>query len=99
MSKSTDWLDSLCERLPHVRPDFIREVREMDHEELQRRMLIGSDWQGSFASCLNGIKEIAVLPGGGIDSCRMPDDIRRIVQALAQACPVTWQDDWRGRPK
>lgn len=95
----TDWIDRLAASLPHVRPRFVDEVREMSHEELQRRCLIGADWQGSFASCLNGIKEIAVIPGGGLDSCRMPDDIRRIVDQLIEHCPITWEDAWQGRKK
>ncbi len=94
-----DWLDQLAERLPHVRPNFIDEVRKMEPMELRRRLLISSDWQGSFNSCLNGIKEIAVIPGGGIDGCRMPDDVRRIVERLVKECPVTWENSWMGHKK
>lgn len=94
-----DWLDQLAEGLPHVRPDFIEEVRKMEPMELRRRLLIGSDWQGGFSSCLNGIKEIAVIPGGGIDGCRMPDDVRRIVERLVKECPVTWENSYLGHKK
>jgi hypothetical protein len=94
-----DWLDILAEGLPHVRPDFIDEVRKMEPMELRRRLLIGSDWQGAWAASLNGIKEIAVIPGGGIDNCRSPDDVRRIVEQLVKECPVTWENSWRGQKK
>lgn len=95
----SDWLDLLVKDMPHVRPDYIEEVRKMEPMEMRRRLLISSDWQGAYASCLNGIKEIAVIPGGGIDGCRMPDDIKRIVERLVEECPVTFEHSWRGSTK
>jgi hypothetical protein len=93
------WIDMLVEKLGHVRPDFVADVKGMPRQELQRRCLIGSDWQGSFACCLDGIKEIAVMPGGCIDGCRQPGDVRRVVLTLVEHCPITWEDCAHGRVK
>jgi hypothetical protein len=77
-------IDDLVKRLPHVRPGFVEEVKMMSREELQRRLLIGSDWIGSFSHSLDGIPRIAHLPGGGIDGCRLPRNIRDIVLYLVK---------------
>ena len=68
--------------LTFVRDDFIKNVSEMPREELQRRILVQADWHGHYAACLDGIPEIQHIRGGGIDKCRQPDDIRRIVLNL-----------------
>jgi hypothetical protein len=96
---SFHWIDALVTRLPHVRPDFVEEVKTMSREELQRRVLIGSDWQGSFACSLDGIAEISCMPGGGIDGCRLPDNVRSIVTQLVKECPKTWAKTWTGQMK
>lgn len=95
----SDWIDELVKQLPHVRPKFVKEVREMPITELQRRVLIGSDWQGSFLCSLDGIKEITFIPGGGIDGCRLANEIRCIVEYLAKHCPLTFENTWKGENK
>lgn len=93
------WIDELVEMLPHVRPAFVKQVKEMSREELQRGVLIGSDWQGSFACALDGIPEISCMPGSGIDGCRSHKEIRAIVTQLVKECPKTWEDSWIGQFK
>jgi hypothetical protein len=93
------WIDSLVLQLPRVAPDFVEDVKAMSREELQRRVLILSDWHGHFAHSLDGIPEIACLPGGGIDGCRADREVRAIVTQLVKACPVTWAKTWRGQLK
>lgn len=97
--KDSRWIDSLVARLPHVRPSFVEEVKAMSLEELQRRVLIGSDWQGSFACSLDGIPEISCMPGGGIDGCRTGTEVRAIVAQLVAECPKTWARTWTGQMK
>jgi hypothetical protein len=48
----------------------------MSREELQRRVLIGSDWQGEFLCSLDGIPEIPYIPGCRIDGCRTGKEVR-----------------------
>lgn len=93
------WLDALVRRLPHVRPEFVEEVKTMSREELQRRVLIGSDWQGAFACALDGIPEISCMPGGGIDGCRSHKEVRAIVTQLVKAGSKTWAKSWVGQMK
>jgi hypothetical protein len=95
----THWIDSLATNLPHVRPSFVEEVKTMSREELQRRVLIGADWQGTFACSLDGIPEISCMPGSGIDGCRTYREIRAIVTQLVDACPATWAKTWTGQMK
>jgi hypothetical protein len=93
------WIDSLVTRLPHVRPSFVEDVKNMSREELQRRVLIGSDWQGAFACSLDGIPEISCMPGGGIDGCRTHKEVRAVVTQLIKECPKTWAKTWAGQIK
>lgn len=95
----SNWIDALVTRLPHVRPRFVEEVKEMSREELQRRVLIGSDWQGAFACSLDGIPEISCMPGSGIDGCRTHKEVRAIVTQLVEQCPKTWARTWTGEMK
>lgn len=95
----SDWIDQLVTKLPHVRPAFVEEVRAMSREELQRRVLIGSDWQGAHACALDGIPEISCMPGSGIDGCRLPNNVRAIVTQLVRECPKTWAKTWTGQMK
>lgn len=97
--KNANWIDRLVQRLPHVRPDFVKEVKTMSREELQRRVLIGSDWQGAFACSLDGIPEISCMPGSGIDGCRSHKEVRAIVNQLVKTCPKTWAKTWVGQMK
>lgn len=92
-------IQGLVARLPHVKPAFVEEVKVMSLAELQRRVLILSDWHGAFSCSLDGIKEIALMPGRGIDGCRSHEDVRHIVEQLVKACPLTWWDSYLGRPK
>ncbi|WP_434716188.1 hypothetical protein [Paraburkholderia sp. A3RO-2L] len=96
---NSHWIDTLVTRLPHVRPSFVEEVKNMSREELQRRVLIGSDWQGAFACSLDGIPEISCMPGGGIDGCRSNREVRAIVTQLVKECPRTWAKTWTGQMK
>jgi hypothetical protein len=63
-------------RLPHVDQEFAEEVKTMPVAELRRRVLIGHDWIGHCAHCLDG------LGLEGVDGARLPRDIRRIVERL-----------------
>jgi hypothetical protein len=94
-----DWIDELVTRLPRVRPSFVEDVRAMSREELQRRVLIGSDWMGAFNCSLDGIPEISCMPGGGIDGCRTHREVRTIVDQLVARCPWTWEPSWVGKKK
>jgi hypothetical protein len=85
--------------LPHVRHEFVVEVASMSREDLQRRVLCGSDWIGHFHKCLDGIKEIRCIGGAAIDGCRDPRAIRAIVDRLVANCPVTWERTYLGEPK
>lgn len=96
---NSNWIDALVTKLPNVRPSFVEEVKNMSREELQRRVLIGSDWQGAFAQALDGIPEISCMPGGGIDGCRTHKEVRAIVMQLVGACPKTWVNSWVGEMK
>lgn len=97
--KDLHWIDILVTRLPHVRPGFVEEVKSMSLEELQRRVLIGSDWQGAFMCSLDGIPEISCMPGSGIDGCRSGTEVRSIVMQLVKECPKTWAKTWTGQMK
>lgn len=89
-----NWIDHLAKQLPHVRPEFVEEVKTMSREELQRRVLIGSDWQGAFMCSLDGIPEISCMPGGGIDGCRADKEVRAIVTQLVNSGSKTWAKTW-----
>ncbi len=70
------WSGLLC-KLPHVRDEFFVEVMDMPREELQRRVLIQSDWLGSYSKCLDGLG-LRI----GVEAARNPKDMRRIVESL-----------------
>lgn len=93
------FIDALAARLSHVSPDFIEQVKTMPRDELQRRVLIGCDYHGLFACCLDGIAEIGFIPGGGIDRCRDHKAIRTIVETLVKECPTAWDVSTAPRPK
>ena len=95
---SRDWIDELVTQLPHVYPAFVEEVREMGRTELQRRVLIGSDWQGAFMCSLDGIPAISCMAGSGIDGCRSYKEVRSIVEQLLEVSPKTWEKTFLGTP-
>lgn len=96
---NNDWIDPLVTKLSFVRADFVAEVKDMSREELQRRVLIQSDYIGGFASSLDGIPEIHCIPGAGVDRCRDAQNIRTVVNALVKHCPTTWEHTWKGQRK
>lgn len=65
-------------------PDLIEAFTDISIEEATKRLLVQADWHRAYAQCLDGIEEIKHIRGGGLDSCRGPDDIRRIVQCLVE---------------
>lgn len=91
-----DWIDQLITNLPNIRRGMADEVRTMPVEELQRRVLIQSDWIGGFSHCLDGIPGVSIMPGAGVDGCRDPKKIRQIVLNLINGSvdavdgPVDW---------
>ena len=72
---------------------------DLSREELLRRYRNQQVWHRSFAKCLDGIPEIRCMPGSGIDGCRCPEQIRRIVKVLADHCQTTWEFGCFGRAK
>ncbi|MGY6257292.1 hypothetical protein ACXIVK_27925 [Paraburkholderia caledonica] len=96
---NNDWIDELATQLTHVLPDFVAEVKGMSRKELQRRVLIQSDYVGLFASSLDAIPEIQCIPGCGVDRCRDHRNIRSVVAALVKHCPVTWEHTYKGQRK
>lgn len=92
-------LETLRKKLPHVEHDFMLDVASMPIEELRRRVLVQFDWLGHFHHALDGIKEIRYIPGGGMDGFRAPDEVRRVVEELVKNCQITWESDFRGKPK
>lgn len=67
----------LLKRLPRVGADFVEEIQALSRTELERRVLIQKDWVHSYSRCLDGL-DLKV----GVESCRDPRDIRRIVESL-----------------
>lgn len=73
-------IDELMKKLPHVRSDMPAELAKESHAQLVRRVLIQNDWLQSHAKVLD---ELPMRIGGsGVDSCRMPREIRLIVETL-----------------
>lgn len=77
--ETTDHSD-LLKRAPRVGADFVAEVRQLSRHELERRVLIQKDWLGSYSQCLDGLG-LSI----GVDACRDPRDIRRVVESLRPA--------------
>ncbi|MBB5547378.1 hypothetical protein [Paraburkholderia fungorum] len=71
----------------------------MSREELQRRVLIQSDYVGAFAGSLDAVPEIHCILGGGVDRCRDHRNIRAVVAALVRHCPTTWEYTWKGQAR
>ena len=84
-------LQRLAKRAPNVTQDWILKVASMSPEDMRRRLIVNYDWHVSFAKCLDGIKEIKVMPGSAPDGCWDPSHIRGIVEQLVAACPMTWE--------
>lgn len=94
------WIDEMvAERTPNVRPSLVAEIKDMGREELQKRLLIASDWASAWSNSLNGIPEIRCIPGGGDDGTRMPSNVQAVVKKLVKACPVTFEKSCEGKPK
>jgi hypothetical protein len=70
----------LLKKLPRVGADFVEEIQALSRAELERRVLIQKDWVHSYSRCLDGL-DLKV----GVESCRDPRDIRRIVESLRPA--------------
>lgn len=67
--------------------------------EMERKHSNQAGFIRDFHRCLDGIKEIQCIPGAAIESCRDAKAIRSIVKTLVSKCPVTFEDDCRGRAK
>lgn len=89
-------LRTIAKGLPRVREEFLLDVASMSREELQKRVLIGSDWIGHFQSSLDGIPEIRCIGGGGIDGCRDHRCVRAIVEKLVAVSGVSFEKSSRG---
>jgi hypothetical protein len=92
-------LQKLAKKGPHITQDWILEVASMHRDEMRRRLLVNYDWHVSFAKCLDGIKEIKVMPGSAPDGCWDPRHIRGVVEQLVAACPKTWEKNCFGELK
>ena len=75
-------LQELARRAPHVTQDWILQVASMEPDDMRRRLICSNDWHGHFAHSLDGIPEIANMPGAGIDGCRSHKEVRSIVLGL-----------------
>lgn len=96
---SSNWIDELvAEHGLSVRPTLVAEIKEMGREELQRRLLIASDWARAWSDSLNGIPEIRCIPGGGSDGTRLPNNVQAIVKKLVKVSPVTFENSCEGNP-
>jgi len=69
------------------RLDFECRVNHMDEDELRRRVLTQRDYLKRWAGCLDGI-DLPVNINASFDGCRGHDDVRLIVERLA---------DWKRR--
>lgn len=99
-TSATAWIDEMvAEKLPNLRAGFVEDVKSMSREELQRRLLIASDWAGVWSDSLDGIPEIRCIPGGGSDGTRMPNNVQAIVRTLVKECPLTFQQTYTGQLK
>jgi hypothetical protein len=67
--------------------------------EMERKHSNQAGFIRDFHRCLDGIKEIQCIPGAAIESCRDAQAIRSIVETLVENCPLTFEDDFRGRAK
>jgi hypothetical protein len=76
----------LMKKLPRVSPDLLEELKPLSPWALRKRVLIQSDWIRSYSSSLDGL-DLNV----GIEKCRDPRDIRRIVESvIADARRFEW---------
>lgn len=92
-------LQGIAARCPHVTQQDVLEIAAMPVDDLRRRALIARDWHRHFSHCLDGITEIAAMPGAAPDGCWMPQQLRTVVEQLVARGNYTWQDDYRGRLK
>lgn len=67
----------LMKKLPRVRPDLLDELKPLSAWALRKRVLIQADWIRAYSESLDGL-ELKV----GVEKCRDPRDIRRIVESL-----------------
>ena len=65
--------------------DFERRVAEMDIYELRSRVLTQRDYLARWGACLDNLP----LPEkcGTIDGCRLPGDVRKIVERILARLP------------
>lgn len=92
-------LQALAKKGSHVTQDWILQVASMSPDDMRRRLIVNYDWHVSFAKCLDGIKEIKVMPGSAPDGCWDPSHIRGVVEQLVAACPKTWESNCFGELK
>lgn len=92
-------LQELARKGSHVTQDWILQVASMSPDDMRRRLIVNYDWHVSFAKCLDGIKEIKVMPGSAPDGCWDPKRIRSVVEQLVAACPKTWENNCFGALK
>lgn len=86
-------------RRRHNLKQFEWDIRNLSAAALRRRIRTQREWLCLFNECLDGFPQIQNIPGGGMDNCRAPDDIRRVVEALLEFCPVTWENGFRPQPR
>lgn len=75
-------LQEIARQAPRVTQDWILKVASMDPMEMRRRMIRNYDWHQNFSHSLDGIPEIQMIPGAGIDGCRTHREVRAIVLGL-----------------
>lgn len=75
-------LNEIASRCPHVDHKWVLEVASMDADDMRRRLIRSKDWHGHYHTSLDGIPEIANIPGGGFDGVRTHKEVRAIVLHL-----------------
>ena len=74
-------LQKVAVECPHVTQADVLDVASMEVGDLRRRALIGRDWHGHFAHCLDGLPELQRLSGTP-DGCWDHTHVRMVVEAL-----------------
>lgn len=88
MSEQSDYLRTVADlqeiarKAPYVTQDWILQVASMDPADMRRRLVRQYDWHERFVKALDGIPEVAGIPGSGIDGCRTHREVRAIVLEL-----------------
>lgn len=92
-------LQQEAKKAKRVTQDDVLDIASMPVAELCLRALRARDWHKAYANSLDGIPEIYCIGGGGIDGCRMPENIRSVVLELLRHSNLTFKDSYVGKLK